>query len=161
MSDGFAAAVLPHAPALRRRADRLTRSAGDVTWSGDDLVQETLLQAWRLCKQVPGIENVRPWLFAIMRRTWSHILRARHTRIQITDENFVEPVIEGNQFWTAELAALERWAGRELSSVTRTALFGVAQGYSMTDIARQDGVSAQRVHQRVQAGREAAALFKP
>ena len=58
----FERSVLPHAPSLLRFGLRL---AGDVS-QAEDLVQETLLLAWRGFGRFEAGSNVRAWLFRIL-----------------------------------------------------------------------------------------------
>lgn len=60
----FEAAVMPLVPKLRTRARQVTRRS-DV----DDLVQETLLRAWRAWGR-HEVKNPWGWLFLIMRNTY-------------------------------------------------------------------------------------------
>jgi RNA polymerase sigma-70 factor (ECF subfamily) len=58
----FERIVMPEAPRLLRFAARLTRDAA----AAEDLVQETLLKAWRGFHQYRDGTNARAWLFRIL-----------------------------------------------------------------------------------------------
>jgi RNA polymerase sigma-70 factor (ECF subfamily) len=58
----FERVVLPHAPSLLRFALRLTGNS----FHADDLVQETLLLAWRGFGQFEPGTNAHAWLFRIL-----------------------------------------------------------------------------------------------
>jgi RNA polymerase sigma-70 factor, ECF subfamily len=58
----FERVVMPEAPALLRFARRLTSNAP----SAEDLVQETLLKAWRGYRQFQAGTSVRAWLYRIL-----------------------------------------------------------------------------------------------
>ncbi len=72
--DEFENLVMPHAPVLLRFARRLYRSGQ----AAEDLVQETLLLAWRSFRQFEIGTNEKAWLFRILiNASHSH---ARKTR---------------------------------------------------------------------------------
>jgi RNA polymerase sigma-70 factor, ECF subfamily len=58
----FERVVMPEAPRLLRFALRLTRD----TPAAEDLVQETLLKAWRSFRQFKTGTNIRSWLYRIL-----------------------------------------------------------------------------------------------
>jgi len=58
--------VLPHANALYGSAYRLTRNAGDA----EDLVQETMLRAYRFWHSYTEGSNCKAWLFKILSNTF-------------------------------------------------------------------------------------------
>jgi RNA polymerase sigma-70 factor, ECF subfamily len=67
-----------HAPALLAYALRLTN--GDRT-RAEDIVQETLLRAWRNLELLDDdVRPVRPWLFTVAQRLAIDAHRARHAR---------------------------------------------------------------------------------
>src|SRR5262245_29776910 len=57
----FAAAVEPLRAALRLHCYRMLGSSHD----SDDLVQETLLRAWRARDQLDDPARIKPWLYRI------------------------------------------------------------------------------------------------
>lgn len=61
----FEAEVLPHTPKLKQRAQQFVRGAGDA----EDLVQETLLRAWKAWGRVEVVD-VWSWLWCTMRNAW-------------------------------------------------------------------------------------------
>jgi RNA polymerase sigma-70 factor (ECF subfamily) len=58
----FESIAMPEAPRLLRFARRLTGSIP----AAEDLVQETLLKAWRSFHQLQGGSSARAWLFRIL-----------------------------------------------------------------------------------------------
>ncbi len=62
----FELLALPHTPSLLRFAKRLT---GDVA-AAEDLVQDTLLLAWRGFHNYQRETNIRAWLFRILVNTF-------------------------------------------------------------------------------------------
>src|SRR5690349_17881099 len=60
--DDFERMAMPHVSSLLRVARRLSRDRA----SAEDLVQETMLRAWRARHQFREGTNARAWLFRIM-----------------------------------------------------------------------------------------------
>jgi RNA polymerase sigma-70 factor, ECF subfamily len=82
----FAAASLEHLDALYGYALTLTRDKTEA----EDLVQETYLRAVRAANQPAPEENLKAWLFVVMRNAWLNILRHKHHGLRIfefDDEN--------------------------------------------------------------------------
>ena len=69
----FEAEVLPHLDTLYRVGRRLTGETTDA----EDLVQETLLRAWRGWGGFTPGSNVRAWLLTILRNTFISRWRSR------------------------------------------------------------------------------------
>jgi len=83
----FATATLEHINALYGYAMTLTRDKTEA----EDLVQETYLRAVRAANQPAPEENLKAWLFVIMRNTWLNVMRHRQHGVQILDgENAAE-----------------------------------------------------------------------
>ncbi|HEY5833897.1 sigma-70 family RNA polymerase sigma factor [Streptomyces sp.] len=69
-----------HAEPLRRFLMRLT--AGEREWA-EDLLQETLLRAWRHVDALPsGPELWQPWLFTVARHAFIDATRRRKVRAE-------------------------------------------------------------------------------
>jgi RNA polymerase sigma-70 factor (ECF subfamily) len=69
----FESQVLPHLDTLYRVGRRLTGESADA----EDLVQETLLRAWRGWEGFTAGSNVRAWLLTILRNTFISRWRSR------------------------------------------------------------------------------------
>ncbi len=82
----FEAEALPHLRALYGTAYRLTRNPADA----QDLVQETMLRAYRAFDRYTSGTNVRAWLYTILHRVRTDALR----RLGRTPES-VELPVEG------------------------------------------------------------------
>lgn len=67
----FAAATLEHIDALYGYAMTLARDKTEA----EDLVQETYLRAVKAANQPQPHENLKAWLFVIMRNAWFNIVR--------------------------------------------------------------------------------------
>lgn len=72
----FERAVLPHRAALSVSARRLARSRADA----DDLVQETLLRAWRFWPRYHERDHCRAWLQRILSNTFCSMCRSKARR---------------------------------------------------------------------------------
>ena len=66
---------MSHVPSLLRAAVRL---CGDHA-SAEDLVQETMLRAWRSFHQFECGTNCKAWLFRILLNHWSAVLKKART----------------------------------------------------------------------------------
>jgi RNA polymerase sigma-70 factor (ECF subfamily) len=88
--------ALVHTEALYRTALRMTRNASDA----EDLVQETLLKAYRSFDRYEAGTNARAWLFKIMTNTFINSYRARQkeaTSVSFDDidDNYLHNQITG------------------------------------------------------------------
>lgn len=79
---------MPHVRALVRTAARLCRNLE----TAEDLVQETMLRAWKSFEQYRPQTNCKAWLFAILLNLWSEQRRRRWVRDEMTaqDESLLE-----------------------------------------------------------------------
>ena len=81
LREEFDAVAMPHVAALLRTATRLC-GARDA---GEDLVQETYLQAWRSFSRFEPGSNCRAWLYKILMFSHSRLRRDQSRRPLITD----------------------------------------------------------------------------
>lgn len=88
-NSGFAATMLEHLDALYGYAMTLTRDKTEA----EDLVQETYLRAVRAANQPAPEENLRAWLFVIMRNTWLNVMRHKQHGVQIFDDGTTETAV--------------------------------------------------------------------
>ena len=70
-----------HIGALRAFAISLTRNAA----TADDLVQDTLIKAWRNIGSFQPGSNMRAWLFTILRNTFYSLRRKRRREVEDAD----------------------------------------------------------------------------
>jgi RNA polymerase sigma-70 factor, ECF subfamily len=80
-ADRFEAEFLPSLPALLAVASRLTGTKAEA----EDLVQDTLLKAYRSRKQYRDGTNPRAWLMAILRNTFLNGYRRRNLERRVFD----------------------------------------------------------------------------
>lgn len=78
----FTVATLEHIDALYGYAMTLTRDKTEA----EDLVQETYLRAIKAANHPQPEENLKAWLFVVMRNTWLNIVRHKHHGVQIFDD---------------------------------------------------------------------------
>jgi RNA polymerase sigma-70 factor (ECF subfamily) len=76
-----------HGAALMRFAHKL--AAGD--WQrAEDIVQETMIRAWRYRDTLDHSRNIRPWLFTVARRVATDMWRARARRDEALGDRGLE-----------------------------------------------------------------------
>lgn len=75
----FAASTLEHIDALYGYAMTLARDKTEA----EDLVQETYLRAVRAANHPHPDQNLKAWLFVIMRNAWLNIMRHKHHGLRI------------------------------------------------------------------------------
>jgi RNA polymerase sigma-70 factor, ECF subfamily len=80
LHDEFRDEALPHVPALLRTATRLSHSRE----AAEDLVQETVLQAWRSFARFEPGTNCRAWLYKILMFSYSRQRRDQSRRPLVT-----------------------------------------------------------------------------
>lgn len=77
----FADDAMPYAPQLFGTALRMTRNRADA----EDLVQETMLKAFRSYESFESGTNLRAWLFRILTNTFINRYNAKKARPQESD----------------------------------------------------------------------------
>src|SRR5580765_2812828 len=83
----FDAEALPHLDALYRVALRLTGDAAGA----EDLVQDTMLKAYRSWRQYRPGTNAKGWLLTILRNTFINAFRRRKLEPVAMDLELAEP----------------------------------------------------------------------
>ena len=83
----FEAVVLEHLHTLYSTALRLTRNTSEA----QDLVQETLLKAYRFFDRFEPGTNVKAWLFTILRNTYINMYRKTVRQQEQVDFERIEP----------------------------------------------------------------------
>jgi RNA polymerase sigma-70 factor (ECF subfamily) len=149
----FEKVMLPHAPGLLRFALRL---AGN-SFQAEDLVQETLLLAWRgFARFEPGT-NAHAWLFGILMNVFRQQKRKRSA--PLVCETFA-PGALANAVAAAHPTSYESvevmQAFDRLGSEQRTALLLAAvEGFTCREIAEILGIPIGTVMSRLSRAREA------
>ncbi len=134
---------MPHVRSLLRVARRLTSEP-------EDLVQETMLSAWRAFDQFQPGTNARAWLFRIMMNGFH--ARGRKARPALVPIDGHDRAGGADISTAAEVAeALD-----ELAVEHRTVLLlGVVEGFTCQEMAEILGVPIGTVMSRLSRGREA------
>lgn len=146
--DEFERVAMPHARSLLRFALRLTHNS----FSAEDLVQETLLLAWRGFRQFEYGVNARAWLFRILINafnTQNRKLRSSLPTLVLTPD--VRAVSSSTFESLALLQALDR-----LGADQRTVLLlAVVEGFTCREIAHILTIPIGTVMSRLSRAREA------
>jgi RNA polymerase sigma-70 factor (ECF subfamily) len=156
----FETAVFPHTPALLRYAARLCRSASDA----DDIVQESLMRAWKYWDGFQPGTNCRAWLFRIV----ANVIQRKRERIESAAEHVslesptvgnllrFEPRFEINESGLAEAMARLPFEYREVI------VLALVEEFSYKEIASILSVPMGTVMSRLHRARERMRhLLKP
>lgn len=90
VKEAFAREAVPHLDALYATALRLTRNDGDA----QDLIQETMLKAFRYFDRYEQGTNCKAWLFKIMTNTFINRYRKAQKRKEFLLDDDVRPLQE-------------------------------------------------------------------
>lgn len=126
---------------------------GDVD-RADDLVQETLVKAWKNIGSFDEGTNLKAWLFTILRNTYFSELRKRRREVSV-DDNAIEQrlSVHPEQQGAADFSDFKK-ALMQLSDDQREALILVgAEGFSYEEAAEISGCAVGTVKSRVNRAR--------
>jgi RNA polymerase sigma-70 factor (ECF subfamily) len=133
-----------HAPLLRAYARRILGSNGDV----DDVIQETLIAAWR---ELPSLHNgtvVKSWLMRIASHKSIDRIRARKHHIDVDDVEAAQPEAQSPHS-LVEAGSLHEAVSRALSTLPleqqRCWVLREVGELSYEEIARQLAIPASTV----------------
>jgi RNA polymerase sigma-70 factor, ECF subfamily len=119
--------------------------------TAEDLVQETMLRAWRSLDAVPvEPESQRRWLFTVARRLSIDAYRKRQSRPVEVGLPDIEPAASGGEAAEAVIAKLTlRHAVGQLSAAHRSVLLELhVEGRSLDETAARLGVPVGTVKSR-------------
>ena len=151
LDERFESEVMPHARALYGTAFRLTRSPQDA----EDLVQEALLRAYRGFSSFRPGSNARAWLYTILHRVRTDMLRKRGRSPQTTEMTDDGPAVAPRHeaVLTSGNEDVQRALG-EVPEVFRQALLlRDVEEFSYDEIAGILGVPVGTVMSRIHRGR--------
>jgi RNA polymerase sigma-70 factor (ECF subfamily) len=147
-ADEFEQVAMPHARSLLRFASRVTRSS----YAAEDLVQETLLLAWRSFHQLEAGTNARAWLFRILINAHHGQLRKTRSAPPAVVLNPEAPVAAPARPELLEVTqALDRLAVDHRSVL----LLAVVEGFTCREIAEILGIPMGTVMSRLSRARDA------
>ncbi len=143
--------IVEHLGSLRGFALSLTRDGS----AADDLVQDTVIKAWKAIDQFQVGTNLRAWLFTILRNTYYSGRRKSRREVSDTDGLFaatlsVKPDHDGKLALTDFFKVFS-----QLPDEQREALILVgASGFAYEEAAETCGVAVGTIKSRVNRGRK-------
>jgi RNA polymerase sigma-70 factor (ECF subfamily) len=147
--DGFEAAVAQNLPALRACAMRLCRSQFD----SDELVQLTLMRAFRAWPQLRNRSQARAWLLSIANRAFLdevRRVRRRAPHVELDDDKLLAAEPDIPRSWEAITIDDVRAAVEQLSDDVRETYRKFAlEGWSQEELARALGIPKNTVASRM------------
>lgn len=143
--------LVTHLGALRAFALSLCRNPA----LADDLVQETVMKAWKAIGSFTVGTNMRAWLFTILRNTYYSSYTKSRREVQDTDgilsgQLSVKPEHDGRMAYTDFLAAFQRLPDDQREALT---LVG-ASGFAYHEAAEMCGVATGTMKSRVNRARQ-------
>jgi RNA polymerase sigma-70 factor, ECF subfamily len=137
-------------PNLRAFAISLCRDVNNA----DDLVQETLIKAWKSQSSFAEGTNFKAWLFTILRNTYLSDRRKARREVQDVDGEFAGRLaVQGDQLGHMDLLDFKK-ALDTLSDEQKEALILVgAEGFSYEDAAKICDCAIGTVKSRVNRAR--------
>jgi RNA polymerase sigma-70 factor, ECF subfamily len=149
-SDEFSKALIAAIPGLRAFGISLTSNAERA----DDLVQETMLKAWRNFESFEPGSNMRAWLYTILRNEFYTQLRKRKREVEDADGVFAAKLsVPGGQESHLDMEDM-RAALSQLPPDQREAIILVgASGFSYEEAAEICVVAVGTIKSRVSRAR--------
>ena len=150
ISNQFRDQVIAAIPGLRAFGLSLTARSDRA----DDLVQETLMKAWKHHDSFEPGSNMKAWLYTILRNEFYTQLRKRKREVEDVDEFYSSRVaVQGEQEGHLDMADL-RVALAKLPEDQREALILVgASGFSYEEAAEICGVAVGTIKSRINRAR--------
>jgi len=161
----FESEVMQHLDALYRTALRMTRNPQDA----EDLVQETMLRAFRFLDRFEPGTNLRAWLFKILTNTYINRYRkaSSEPRVDSLDDSEELSLYRyldseaASRGGSVEAQVLDRFAEQDIKTAIEalppqyriTVLLADVEGFSYNDIAKITNVKKGTVMSRLFRGR--------
>ena len=150
ISNQFRDDLLAAVPSLRAFGLSLT-SRGD---RADDLVQETLMKAWRYHTSFQPGTNMRAWLFTILRNEFYTQLRKRKREVEDADGVYSNKVgIQGDQESHLDMADLTLALAKLPEDQREAVVLVGASGFSYEEAAEICGCAVGTIKSRVNRAR--------
>lgn len=136
-------------PNLRAFANAITRNR-DLA---DDLVQETIIKAWKNWDQFSGA-SAKPWLFSILRNCYISHIRKHRREVEDADGHIAGTLaVKASQSAHMDLIDFEQ-ALAQLPGDQREAILLIgAEGFSYEEAALMCGVAVGTIKSRVSRAR--------
>ena len=142
--------IVEHLPAMRAFALSLTRNGS----SADDLVQDTIVKAWKNIDKFTAGTNMRAWLFTILRNTFYSDRRRSKREVADVDGKMAATLSQKPDHDGRMAMADFEAVFAELPSEQREALMLVgAMGFSYEEAAETCQVAVGTIKSRVNRGR--------
>lgn len=157
--------VMQHLDALYRTALRMTRNPQDA----EDLVQETMLRAFRFLDRFEPGTNLRAWLFKILTNTYINRYRKQSSEPRVDSLDDSEELSlyryldneAASRGGSVEAQVLDRFAEEDIKAAIEalppqyriTVLLADVEGFSYNDIAEITNVKKGTVMSRLFRGR--------
>lgn len=161
----FEREVMQHLDALYRTALRMTRNPQDA----EDLVQETMLRAFRFLDRFEPGTNLRAWLFKILTNTYINRYRKASAEPRVDSLDDAEELSlyryldneAASRGGSVEAQVLDRFAEQDIKAAIEalppqyriTVLLADVEGFSYSDIAEITNVKKGTVMSRLFRGR--------
>ena len=142
--------IVEHLPAMRAFALSLTRNGS----SADDLVQDTIVKAWKNIDKFSAGTNMRAWLFTILRNTFYSDKRKGKREVADVDGKMAATLSQKPDHDGRMAMADFEVVFAKLPSEQREALMLVgALGFSYEEAAETCNVAVGTIKSRVNRGR--------
>jgi RNA polymerase sigma-70 factor, ECF subfamily len=150
LSNKFRDDLVSAIPGLRAFGFSLTSRSDRA----DDLVQETLMKAWKHHESFEEGTNIKAWLYTILRNEFYSQLRKRRREVEDADGHYSSRVaIQAEQHGHLDMADLKQ-ALNQLPDDQREAIILVgASGFSYEEAATICGVAVGTIKSRVNRAR--------
>jgi RNA polymerase sigma-70 factor (ECF subfamily) len=144
----FERVAIPQSGSLLRFACRLTNDRA----AAEDLVQETLLQAWRSFHQFEPASNIRAWLFRILVNTFYGQGRKNRLAPVIVP---LSAAIRSRAVSTDETLEVLDALDQLPSEQREVLLLGVVEGFTCSEVSKILSVPIGTIMSRLSRGRRA------
>ena len=120
----------------------------------DDLVQETLLKAWKCADKFEPGSNLKAWLYTILRNEFYNQVRKRSREVEDGDSSYASQVaVNGAQQGHVDLADLGQALARLPPQQREAVLLVGASGFSYEEAAAICKVAVGTIKSRVNRAR--------
>lgn len=156
ISENFRKDLIAAIPGLRAFAISLS-ARSDIA---DDLVQETLMKAWKHHQSFQPGTNMRAWLYTILRNEFYTHLRKRKREVEDVDEQYSSRAsVAAEQDGHLNMADVRHALGKLPDDQREAIILVGASGCSYDEAAEICGVAVGTIKSRVNRARSKLALL--